>query len=866
MIVHDRAPNGFFAHNLIIYGELEKGAIVAKGFFVNPPDLKGASVSFLNSFHDKAKRFLASLPLTHRCQFQWKCNCDYSKELESYRQTTESVTSSFYRRVRRSRYETYKAKMNRRQLRKEELVVFITTTVSTAPSLLKTPDALKEYYDKLLAQLVTGFEESLESMRLTFGSDVNIEPMTNLDHYAYYKRFLNPTVDERLDFNFAEQFRPELSIQENCWDSDYVSLQNSGFYLDSSYHNILVLKRWPSRTYPGILHSLTGLPFLDYQITANIEPIPIQSEIAKEEAAVERLDAENLEVHRKSKSVAIEKKEKKIESLAKGYTKAFRVTYIIRFWSKTETGLQAVSSAIKNAVNSMNGAQTYDCALPTTCMKLFFASWPGWTGSSYHHRELYAEDTYLTDLLPFSTTFNGILNEAEALYDGTNNNLVGIKTFIGDSPQHAVLIGMTGAGKSYAVHDLLEQTGTYYKYNVIVEEGLSYKRFTEGLGCKPIIIHPDSELTINYLDTSGSPITRLQISSAVALLTHMAGIPGNPSDFQARQAQIAQYVNQLYEDTFEDWSRTHPELIPEIERKALAIHLWKQQRMEFGATYLEAYAAIKEGMETGSDEILSFVNSLSEENIITFSKEPATQSQVRALAFSYFEPGEYPQHTSLIELMKFSRFPEHPKGEIDQIATILTNWSAYEGQYGKLFDGVTNVQLTDEVVHFELGYIPEQSNDLKSAAALLITGFTRQHIITLPRRLRKRIIFEEAARFLEIPGGDKIMSEGYAQLRKFNCWILSVIQQYSRFKDTRIRPVVMGNSKQFFLMRQFDRSDLDDIGKDIELSETTRTAIQNYPLPEHLAEENRYSSLCYYSPAVNPTMCGTLRNITPTAA
>jgi hypothetical protein len=151
--------------------------------------------------------------------------------------------------------------------------------------------------------------------------------------------------------------------------------------------------------------------------------------------------------------VALKKKEKKIDSLAQGFSFPFDVQYLIRVWDATETGLQSKSAAIRNAINNMNGAQVHETALPSTAKKLFFASWPGWTGSSYRHRNLYAEDQYLADMLPFSSTFTAHLKDAEAIYDGTNGNLVGVQTFVGGSPQHSVLIGMTGAGKSYHMDD-----------------------------------------------------------------------------------------------------------------------------------------------------------------------------------------------------------------------------------------------------------------------------------------------------------------------------------------------------------------------------------------------------------------------------
>ncbi len=68
---------------------------------------------------------------------------------------------------------------------------------------------------------------------------------------------------------------------------------------------------------------------------------------------------------------------------------------------------------------------------------------------------------------------------------------------------------MSGAGKSVTVCDLLSQTEGYFGYTVIIEEGLSYGIYTATVeeGARPIIIHPDGDLTINYLDTKGLPLT-----------------------------------------------------------------------------------------------------------------------------------------------------------------------------------------------------------------------------------------------------------------------------------------------------------------------------------------------------------------------
>ncbi|RRJ96025.1 hypothetical protein Ga0100231_018930 [Opitutaceae bacterium TAV4] len=858
------APNGYFADGLLLFGSLEKGGVASKGYILQPPDLRGASVDNLNAYQDKIRSLLALLGDGMRAQLQWLVDSDYLPELTRYHRETETLTNRHIQNTRRAVLNRFWTKMQKRELRREKLVLFLSTDITGYSGNLKTKSGLAAHYEKILAELCTRFDEITTTLRTLFGTDTTVTPMEDREHFNYYLKFLNPSLADRFDVDHETQFNPALTIQENCWNSDGVGLDRIGFYLDGRYHTVFTLKRWPSRTYPGILFRLTGLSFLDYRITVNITPLPPRREVEQEEKAIERLRGEYEDTERHSLLVAIGKKERKIESLSTGFIRPFSVTWIIRVWDENEIALNAKCAAIKNAINNLGGAQYYECALPSTAKKLFFASWPGWTGSPYQHRALYAEDAYLADMLPFSATFTGHLAEAEAIYDGAQGNVVGVRTFLGTppTPMHGVVLGATGAGKSVTVRNILEQTAGLFFHTMIAEEGLSYADFTKALGATPIIIHPDGDLTINYFDTGKLPLNHLHLASTVALVSRMIGEAPDAEAQQIRQAMLGQYIGQLYQDCFEDWSKKHHDLLPEIEHLACAVHRWKREKMGLGSTEMEAWADLRDRRARNDDEAQQFVASITEADITRFLKELQTERAVMAMAHTYYEPSDYPVHASLVELMQFSRFPEHKKETVDHLATLLSSWCAF-GQYGKLFDGQTNVSLTGEVTHFELGYIPEQALELKTAAGLLVTGFSRQHIISLPRHLRKRIIYEELSRFLEVPGGDKIVAESYAQLRKFNCWTLSIVQQYSRFKDAKIRPAVIGNSKQFFLMRQFDRNDVDDIARDIGLPESVCSAIQNYPMPEQQPADKKFSSLCYFSPVTDPPLCGTVRYVQP---
>lgn len=854
---HAKAPEGRFVGDMLVYGSPETGGLAAKGFRLEPPDLRGASVTRLNAFQDQIRALLALATAGRRLQIQWWADSDYRDALLGYHNQTQAVADPVVRGARNGRFSRYWPRMQAGNLRREHLVVFLSIEIDSSAGKLGS-SSLEAKYGAVLEELAGQFEEFGTALRAVFGPETPVQPLGDSEHYALLRCFLNPGLTRNTGGNPETGFDPALSIQENCLLGEGVAQSDGGFVLDGQHHAVLAIARWPQRTRPGIVTFLTGLPFLDYRVTVNLTPIAGGQEINREEKAAERLRGEYAERPRASVLVALRKKDRKVEALAGGFVRPFHVTYVVRVWASTAEALREKVAALQAAINAMDGAQVFECALPTTAKKLFFASWPGWTHSSYHHRELYAEDAYLADLLPFSATFTGDLRNAEALYDGNQGNLVGVCLAVNGSPQHAVLFGMTGAGKSAFVEDLLFQTAGGFAHTLLIEEGLSYKRFTEAMGETPLIIHPDAPITLNYLDTQRLPLTQLHLASAVALLARMVGETGNPETLALRQAQLSQYLHQLYRDTFTDWTRRNPARAEEVRRFACAVHGWRSHLAE-GATPLEAFVDLRDRLDAKEDLAHSFVAALEDAAVTRFVQDPGTERLVAQTACAFYAPEDFPTHSALVELLAYARLPEHRQEDTDRLATLLRAWTA-EGQYGRLFDGVTNVSLQRRIAHFELGLIPEQAVELKTAAGLLISGLGRQHILALPRAARKRILFEEVGRFLDTPGGEQIVAEGYAQLRKHNCWCASVIQQYGRFKASRVRGAVIGNAKLFFLMRQNDRTDLADLARDLPIPETAIDAIQHYPLPEQLPADRRHSSLCYFTPTSQPPQCGTLRH------
>ena len=186
---HDKAPNGHFAEGLILYGNLETGAMASQGFLLEPPDLQHASIGVQNDFQDKLRIFLATLGPKQRAQLQWTCNSDYQKELIRYHQQTGKVTDEYIRTVRQERFSRYWQRMVDRTLRREQLVLFISQDIETSANLVQSKVGLLDYYYKTLSQLRSGFDEMGTTLATIFGAGTTVRPMTDLEHFAYYKRF-----------------------------------------------------------------------------------------------------------------------------------------------------------------------------------------------------------------------------------------------------------------------------------------------------------------------------------------------------------------------------------------------------------------------------------------------------------------------------------------------------------------------------------------------------------------------------------------------------------------------------------------------------------------------------------------------------
>ena len=158
----------------------------------------------------------------------------------------------------------------------------------------------------------------------------------------------------------------------------------------------------------------------------------------------------------------------------------------------------------------------------------------------------------------------------------------------------------------------------------------------------------------------------------------------------------------------------------------------------------------------------------------------------------------------------------------------------------------------------DLGLIPEAAKEIKAVVGFLVINSLRQHILSLPRLMWKRIIIEEVSRFLEVPGAETILRELSEQFRKHRSQISMIAQSYSRIADTSIRVALFGNTRAWMIFNTGDRRDIERLGQDLGLSRVAQEAILRFPRPDQQTGA-KYSEFLYWHSDARQPICGIVR-------
>ena len=839
--------DAFLDRNLIVYRGLQAGGAIGRGYTVELPDTENTDPEWLMSLEDNLRILLRLVRPELRLQVTWSVDSDYRHEIERYKEETERLGGDRWSvRARTERYDRYDKKIRNRQLRREHLNFYYTSRIG------KVKGSGREYYEEVLQAATREQSELEEALRGQLGALGGvITPMTDLEHFREFYRFFNPSAFENEAVVLEDLYDPAKSVCDMCFNGDGapLSMKASIFKMDSFYQGICVMKTLPKFTYIGMMRLLTQLDFMDYQVTVNIEAGDVEKDRIETEKRLAKFERGKITA---SIEATIQKLRTRVRRLATNEVVPYRMHLVVRVWDKSADVCSSKLSAMKNAILKLGGSQSYEPTLPTSVKNYWQLTMPGWAWSNYTDYKLYVEDVNLADLLPISSTPTGDLADAEALYDGPRGALMGTVTFVGKKgaqrPEHGIMFGASGAGKSVFTIDLLTQTAPYFDFTAIVEEGLSYNLFTRLYGCQPIIVQPNGSLTFNYFDTRGLPLSADQLGGATAVAHLMAGPPKDVDQDRIRQALLSKQVERLYQDQYETWGMRNPTKRYEAAVRRFIAKEWGSKRLPAGTTLSECWLDYSNAVMEGDGIAMELQGKEYDPALIEdFINNPSEAGDLMQMGYTLMTPEDMPTHSQFVEMLNLESRQRRAHPDLSLLRMLLEPWGR-NGRYGAMLDGVNNVDLSSKVVHFELSFIPESAKELRDIAAFMITNDLRKEIMRRPRSIRKRVILEELSAFLAMPDGERITREYYERMRKYSTWVFSIIQQFQRIKDHPVRSSVIGNSRVMYMLKQPDQRDVEAMSQGFRIPSVTKRQVAAFPDPSEM-KRDPFGSFVYYHEA-----------------
>jgi hypothetical protein len=857
-------PVGWFEGDMLWWGRsLNAGTCLSRGASVEVPDLRSADNRTLLELRRQNGHMLALVGAGSALQFQWTVEDDFASAVGAYA-SRDASGSAWCARTRAVRSAYYGQRSAEGSLRRERMHVYLGKRCDGLGQRDLRSLASCEAY---LSQARSALDAQLRIMGMVHSLG-NWSAMDTEDHARHLRKFLNPSLARMLADGAAHSWPapdPCRSIRSNCLRSDLEAFHpRSGepgclLWFDGNFHALFVMRELPRGTRPGML-----LPVLDAvgrgaSITVSVRPLPVAPEIDRLRREIDELSA--FLSDRRSAGVEndILMRRARIDSLLSSVTIPFNLLFVVRVWADTPDGIAARSLAMRTALQGIAGAEFLQVGNAAQARHLYYETIPGNLGGTYRGWDIYVENHNLADLLPLSSTFTGHLEGAQALYDSPGRGVVGLRLLTPNgTPQHTAVIGVNGSGKSALLMDLMSQTDSDWAYRFYQEEGMAFVTQAQLCGMQSLVLRESGEHTLNPFDTHGLPMTSATLSRVVRTCMKLVGLSRDEDRNRRREGLIGEYACSLIEDYAEDWRNAAPEAWEQLARRSLAEDSLRAPDDD----RIDGFLALRDLERADPARAAERIASFGEDQVARHLLTPGGRSSAEALVFSRIGPQEQPRFEGLVALMRHGRLPHHRSAavaaELDFLSSELSKGLRAGGVVGAFLDGPTNVSVHGAGLHLDTSRLPE--GVLRDLAGFVVFDHVRQHILTLPRSASKVMLLDELRRILLIPGAPEFVKELLAQMRKYRCVFIGAFQEPSQVDDIdpALTDLLLGQCKQYFLMRQNNADQVRRIARVIGLPGAAERAILNHPLIEH-QHGRRASFFTYFSQEGRAPLCGTVR-------
>ncbi len=520
--------------------------------------LKGISLQCLSDaelerHREQLKLFLHSLPQGVEVQFFYEVR-PFSPLLTTYRRKADETDQDRFRFLWREKADYYEAQSN---LWHTKLFLFVSV-----------PDEKKKEEDGLFSRIRRSWRNTdlsnvfqthkawEESRRLKLKQalseirsalsylEIPHENLTRSETLTLLYECLNPNRSRQIPLSGrAGENSQGRTLREDLVFSPLQAYPRE-MILDDTIHRVMTLRDIPQLQYPGIVNRLLNLREFPFNISVGLRVENPEKMVAAYKRAeilqanLQKKQGRNYEAEQ-SQAVLSEI----LQSLVKGDTKVFGLSFSIHYWASEEEELEEIEARLRQEIHQMGEAK--ELREEFDYPNIWIATLPGCSHQSYRRLETITPQTL--SLLPIYQNSHGAKNPV-ALFKNRGDELVAQDPF--DSrltAYNGVIFGPTGRGKSFLAQYLLLQ---YLRLNpkiFIIDIGGSYRRFTKLLGGDYIDLQQSSPVSLNpFLPRDTEPEPEL-MGFLAGIVERMVKNEGQQHLDKIPQHLIRESIRHLYQ-------------------------------------------------------------------------------------------------------------------------------------------------------------------------------------------------------------------------------------------------------------------------------------------------------------------------------
>ncbi|MGA8659508.1 MAG: hypothetical protein WB586_25580, partial [Chthoniobacterales bacterium] len=282
-------PNGYLVDDYMLFGDLGRGSVLAKGYAALFPDLSASDDQAFMDLESDLRLMLGCLNADERLQLQFYTSSDFAGPLARFKDASRRNSQiDICTSVREELVSRFQGRMEEGTLIHTQVRLSLS---SQLPRFVTDSGRRARGFEDVFKVLRRSFEQREQFFNLLLASyGGSVRGLDNPGHYGEMLRFWSPG-QARVLKQKGDEIDWLRTVEDLCRFSEIAprAEPDHGFFLDGHYFGVWVFKTMPRATWAKTMEPFFHLTIPNLRVVVNMQPLSVEGEIRHEEERFSKL-------------------------------------------------------------------------------------------------------------------------------------------------------------------------------------------------------------------------------------------------------------------------------------------------------------------------------------------------------------------------------------------------------------------------------------------------------------------------------------------------------------------------------------------------------------------------------------------------